>query len=352
MLESRTPCFTIEERDLAEQHGLMTLQGCTRHVLLGHKKDIHNVAQQIETPNTLYKDAGAYQHLLCYLTGQYSRAHGEGQIVSQFKRSWDAFSKTNPEKAKSLSYLYSSILADNALIRSTVTPELRPAFYESIAHALAEHLPWEPELIVVGAHSKKPGPSEITVNIARQLTPNHSKEPKEVLVTHPDPKLLSAIVSRMRREPSLQSLKLTTLPFDDAFDTTGGMRGTRVVYSALNMGEYPEADRLMAKACGEQEALGGRLIHLGGASKADRCTRGIWTDQNFEYAIMPEQILRAQQQARERNAELLKVGAIAAENCAKSRLRGLNPLRNIISKPPEEYAHISGLDRGGRSRTL
>ena len=350
MIESKKDdnFFSDAEIAAAKNHGLFVLRGCTRNVLLGSKSDVEALLPEISTPHTSYSAENAYAHLLRYVTGQFSKTRGESQIVDQFKKSWNEFSIQTPEKAKSLHYLYDSIIADNRTVRTHATAELRPAFYETTAHDLSGQKGGEDVLLVAGENNARNGYSTVTRNLVKQLVNNRKNAVGTLYITHPDPEMLKSMMTQMQKDSIISKHLPTPIPFEEAF-ANSAQRKPRLTFVTLKMDQYPEADTTMLRFCDEHEAFRMRLVHLGGNTKPDRITRGVWKDHTMELAIMPEAITATQNAAQTRNKQIVDgVGLYAANNCALSRLSGKNPITNIITKPTDEYLRGSGIIRTGR----
>lgn len=334
--------FTDDERALAQANGLMVLQGCKREILIGHKKDIYLTELAIETPHQVKRREDAYAHVLRYITGQFSKTRGESQIVSQFKKGWEEFEKTNPDKAAELNYFYESIMADNGLMRQHVTTDLKPAFYETTAHDLSGQKNGETVLIIASSNTKGNGPGEVTMNLVKQLANNRKGRVEKLLVTHPQSTICDAICAQLQRKVGRLATPVRSIPFTEALDINGSLLRTDKVFVTFPAGKCPEIDQMIHKACAELEVFGGQLIHLGGPNKDDRIARGVWAQHQHRDAIMPEAIIETQLASQKRNADIIEgPGKIAALNCAFSHARSQKPIAAFITEPPERYAHLT-----------
>lgn len=340
LIESPERGFPQAAMQYAGNAGLFTLRGCTRHVALGTEEAMRPFLSHINTSNcNLYTGKEAYSHLLQYVTGQFSKTRGESQIVSQFKRAYDTLSEQHPEKAQELQYLYQSLLADNAMIRTHVTHDLRPAFYESTAHGLSNQRAGD-TVLLVGDLTQNQQPTEVTKNISKQLANKRKDRVGRLLVTHPDDLTARTLATQLKR------LKLATEPeyiaFSQALDNGLCEHRVRHTYVTLPMDKHPRADQALIDSAGEWETFNTNLVHFGGNAKSERITRGHWRNADLELGIMPETISEAQQFDKDRNAELVAAGKRAATNCATSRTQGKAPILRYIQSPPETYAHLTG----------
>ena len=338
------------------QRGMLVMRGCSRSSIVGHKDDIASIRAELEGKLEYFEGAHAYGRLLQVVSGQLSRTPGENQIVRQFRNSWEKFSAGNPEKSLPLRHLYDAIIADNSLIRNRVTHDLKPAFYESTACRLAEHENGDTVLLVCGAEKGDTKLDETTQHLARQLANHNSHGIKRLLITHPDPDIAKRMLGKINRlglsvKPELVNFNEMFNQADKAFDYDKIFSVQRM-YVCLPMQQYPEADAQMVHMWGQREGFGGKLVHLGGAKKHERVSRGAWKDGDFFSAIMPEGISAQQSIDKQRNVVVVTQGGVAALNCGLSRAHGKNPIGNCVTLNTDEYVHRTGLNSGKEPQQL
>lgn len=308
-------------------------------MLLGNKSDLETIPEAEQQDLKIYEGTDAYAHLLMYVSGLLSRTPGESQIVSQFKEAYAELQDRAPETASGLQRLFQDILRDNTLVRNHFTSSLKPAFYEACAHELSEQGPKESVLVVAntGKDGRKPDP--ITEHIVRYLGNNRRDAAEKIIFTHPDDESLSAIHTFFLKNKlkGRISSEIETVPFDEVFDCLDRLQDIQRVFVCYPMGRNEDADVKMIQEWGQKEALGGKLIHLGGDSNAERQTRGKWENTDLELYVSPEEITEWQKTRKVQNADTIKTGALACLTIANCRATGGKPNVQTVNARLEQF---------------
>lgn len=320
LVDVKPASFSDEFRELRDQQDLMYLKGCRREVLLGRASALDFMPTKMEGVS-VYTGMNAYRHLLTYVTGLISRTRGESQIVSQFKGAYGEWQNRAPGLAAEFNQLYSNIIHDNGLIRNNVTSDLKPAFYEACAHELSRQESIDTVLVVANVHKSGAKVDDATENIVRYLGNNRKGAAETIVFTHPDSTILQSVYSYFLRQKSKGRItsEIKTLPFEDAFDATLHLQWMDKVYVCLPMGRDPKADTKMLEEWRQKEVLGGKFIHLGGSTKQQRQSSGIWRDPELFHYVSPEEITKWQEARKAQNEDTITQGKKACKLCAEFR---------------------------------
>lgn len=302
----------------------MHVGGCRRDVLVGKSEILDKLPPLSPEEGTIYQDVPAYAHLLTYMTGLISRTRGESQIVSQFRNAYEDLKGRNSSAARSMRPMFQSLIHDNSIIRSSITRGLKPAFYEACAHELSGQNGPDTVMVLANANKKGSKPDEVTENIVRYLGNNRKKAADTIIFTHPDNAVLKNIYSSFlsQKMRGRISCAVKMLPFDEAFDSTADLLAMKQVFVCYPMGVDEKVDRRVLEEWRQKEALGGKLIHLGGGTKAQRQSVGLWSDPGLFYYVSPEEIVSWQTKRQKTNEETIKKGIEACEVCADIRGNG------------------------------
>lgn len=335
LLDIKPAAFSNAFEEFKNAHNLLHIKGCRREVLIGRSLSPENIPPHSTDDVSVFKGAEAYKHLLIYITGLISRIRGENQIVSQFKRAHGELRTRNHAAAESLNPLFHNIMRDNSLVRTHITRDLKPAFYEACAHELSGPRNQDTVLVVVDTDKNGTKPSEVTKNIIRYLGNKTKSAATTIIFTHPDEDVLNTVFNFFLRQKDKNriSSQIGKLPFNNAFDYLGDLQRFLRVFVCFPMGKNPKIDELMINTWGQKEALGGVLLHLGGRTKPDRKSIGAWENPELFNYVSPEEIVAWQEQRKSQNEQLIEDGKAACGICADLIINGERPNpQKILSK--------------------
>ena len=188
-------------------------------------------------------------------------------------------------------------------------------------------------LVVANTTAKGNEPDVPTRSVIRYLTANKKGAASTVIITHPDETSRKALFSNCLQEKARGhiSSEIRSLPFSEIFDAGGELQGVHRAYVCYPMGVNDEADRLMVEEWRQKEALGGKLIHLGGPRKSQRVSVGAWVGTDMELYVPPERITEWQKLRKDCNAYIVQEGKKACKAYAERRLEA--PTRGSHSAP-------------------
>jgi len=332
LLDIKPTSFSEQFAQYRDDSGLMYIKGCRRDVLIGRQDALQDAPNLDNEGVTLYQNADAYAHLLTYVTGLISRTRGESQIVSQFKRAYTELQSRNSEKATQLHRLVRNITHDNSVVRNNVTPSLKPAFYEACAHELSDQNGNDVVLVIANTHPRSGKPDAETEQMVRYLGGNKRQAAKTIVFTHPDVDQLRGVYSyflNQQRKGRITS-PIEMLPFEQALDANADLQRFNKAFVCFPMGKNVEVDTKIIEEWRQKEALGGKLIHLGGSKKYERHSNGAWANPELWNYVAPEEITEWQMVRKQQNEDTIKTGFKACTTCAELRSQNKRPNPQMV----------------------
>lgn len=307
------------------KHHVPHAESCARQIWFADKDTFKSFPTDHIRGNAVIMHHGAlaYKFLMQLNLGLLSQRQGETNITGQFYEGWQKLHTEHPEQAKRYDTLMQNLVSDNRLIRSSILSQWKMRSNELCARDLSGMKNRDTVLLVgdVGRHGDM---SVMTDSLIRKIATNENMHAQEVLITHPDPKVVKQLLADAK--DMKRNLKLAATFTATDFDEVPIMMALcDRTYVTLPMDANKDADKYMIRGWQEHAGEGSTLTHL----KADPANMAkvsdTWLDAGLRNFVTPDDIKEEMVRRARLNDRLAHRAELAIDASVKLRMEGIKP---------------------------
>lgn len=276
----------------------------------------------------------AYTYLLRISCGLHSKKRpGESYFHGMIRKRWNEFSESHTELATSLRPAFQTLFKDIKFIRNKVLYELVASGRELEATRIAGVQLGQRVLLVAG----KKGTTDL---VARALGRPRKSYAGEIVLTHPEYSHLDESFNELRVASQRGIIRSELSRKSPGRVLKEGLDKFDHVFVCAQMERSIEFDRALIRAWNLSSRSESRLVHLTGHSKYKGLTGGLWSEQNLNGFVSPEDLRRRYKEVIDGNKAVLAAASRACRNCAASRAIGAKPISKALQDDPKDYKRL------------
>lgn len=307
------------------KHQVPHAESCARQIWFAGKDTFKSFPTDHIRGNavTMYHGALAYKFLMQLNLGLLSQRQGETNISGQFYEGWQKLNTEHPEQAKRYDTLMQNLISDNRLVRSSILSHWKMRSNELCARDLSG-MKNRDTILLVGEAGRHGDMSVMTNSLIRKIASNENMHAQEILITHPDPKVVKQLLADakdMKRNLKLVS-KFTAADFDEVPIMMALCDHT---FITLPMDANKEADQYMIRGWKEHAPEASTLTHL----KADPANMAkvsdTWLEAGLNNFVTPDDIKEEMARRARLNDRLTRRAELAIDTIVKLRMEDIKP---------------------------
>jgi hypothetical protein len=322
----RTKFFSDDIRRWKAGARIAIAESCNRQLWFGLQDDFAAFPGR-ERPDIDYHEGlDAYRFMLkvyCGLESDRIDRITDSSIKGQICAGWEEFVTDDARKKKAIDAIMTDIKADSRFVSAAALDDYKPRRHEISARDLSGQKKSDRVLLI--GHLNDGGKlSKFTDGIARVTGNKRAGRVREIVLTHPDAKTLSAMADQMMtlKNSGIIAADVSRVSFKDLSRAIESVDRT---YVDIPMGSMPDAEETIVLTWQTRIYQDNTLTHLRGNPHEMGSSSPLWADAALDNYVSPELIRHDMAQRAIHNQSVLENANKAIEYCAELRMRGEQP---------------------------